>query len=322
MKVLVLTKITDYFKKMIEKYSKIYNIKFYTKNEIDKVLKEVDAVIGASLSEKQIIEAKNLKVIFIPWTGADKLPWEIIKQRKIIVSNSHGNGKIVAERAIALALSLLGRIVEYHKDLEKGVWHGFTVGFKEKDYWFSLQNKKVAILGTGVIGRHLAKLLKGFDVEIKGYRKHVENVDGFDFVTNSLDEVLKDVNIVFLTLPLTHETYHIIDKEVFNKMKNKFLINVGRGELIDEKALYEALKEGILLGFASDVWYEYPDEEINSVLPSRYPIHTFRNVVISPHVGGFTIEGQRGRIDELFENIVSYVETGKPRSIVDPEKMY
>jgi phosphoglycerate dehydrogenase-like enzyme len=322
MEILVLTKITDYFEKMMEKYSKSYNLKWYTSKDIDKVLPKIDAVIGASLTEEQIEKAKNLKVIFIPWTGADRLPWEVIKKREILVSNSHGNGKIVAERALSLALALLGRVVEYHKDLEKGIWHGFVKGFKNEDLWISMQNKSVAILGTGVIGSHLAKLLKGFDCKIKGFKKHVEDVEGFDKITNSLFEAIEDVDVIFLTLPLTNETYHIINKDILDKMAGKFLINVGRGELIDEDALYKALIEGKLAGFASDVWYEYPDKNREVVLPFHYPFHSFKNVVISPHVGGFTIEGQNGRIDELFENIVQYLKTGKPKNIVDPDKMY
>lgn len=322
MEILVLTKITDYFEKMMEKYSKSYNLNWYTSKDIDKVLPKIDAVIGASLTEEQIEKAENLKIIFIPWTGADRLPWEVIKKREILVSNSHGNGKIVAERALSLALALLGRVVEYHKDLEKGIWHGFVKGFKNEDLWISMQNKSVAILGTGVIGRHLAKLLKGFDCKIKGFKKHVEDVEGFDKITNSLFEAIEDVDVIFLTLPLTNETYHIINKDILDKMAGKFLINVGRGELIDEDALYNALIEGKLAGFASDVWYEYPDKNREVVLPFHYPFHLFKNVVISPHVGGFTIEGQNGRIDELFENIVQYLKTGKPKNIVDPDKMY
>ncbi|MDK2886232.1 MAG: hypothetical protein PWP54_790 [Thermosipho sp. (in: thermotogales)] len=322
MKILVLTKITEYFEEMIKKFSKKYDLQWYTSKDVEKVLHEVDAVIGASLSSEQIEKASNLKIIFIPWTGADKLPWDVIKRKNIIVSNSHGNGKIVAERALSLALALLGRVVEYHKDLERGIWHGFVKGFKNEDLWYSLQKKSVVILGTGVIGKHLAKLLKGFDCKIIGFKKHVEKIEGFDMVTDSISVAVKNADVIFLTLPLTNETYHIINAEILDLMQGKFLINVGRGELIEEKSLYEALLKGKLAGFASDVWYEYPDNNREVVLPFHYPFHKLKNVVLSPHVGGFTIEGQNGRIDELFENIEKYLNTGKPKNIVDPEKMY
>ncbi|ABR29961.1 2-hydroxyacid dehydrogenase [Thermosipho melanesiensis] len=316
MKALVLTKITDYFKKRIEEFKQI---DWYTDIEL---LDEVDIVVGGFLTEEQVKKAKKLKAIFVPWTGADKLPWKILKERNIVVSNSHGNGKMVAERAVALSLALMGRVVEYHNDLEKGIWHGFAVGFKEEDYWFSLQNKKVAILGTGVIGKNIAKLLKGFSCYIVGFRNKLEQIGEFDKITNKLDEAVKEAQVVYLALPLTNKTKYIINRELLFNMDGKFLINVGRGELIDESALYEVLEKEILKGFASDVWYNYPSKEREIILPFNYPIHKFKNVVLSPHVGGYTIEGQNGRIDELFKNIKSFLETGKPLTMVDPELMY
>lgn len=319
MKGLILTKITDYFAQKIKEFS---NIEWYSSNEIDSVLEQVDFIVGGSLTEQQLKRAKNLKVIFVPWTGTDKLPWKAIKERKIMVSNSHGNGKMVAERALSLSLSLLGRVVEFHNDLEKGIWHGFAVGFKEEDYWYSLQNKKVAILGTGVIGKHLAKFLKGFNCYIVGFKRKIEPIEGFNEIVDNINDAIKKADVIYLTLPLTDKTYKIINEEKFKLMNNKFLINVGRGELIDEKALYNALNNGILKGFASDVWYNYPSKEKEVVLPFNYPIHKFKNVVLSPHVGGFTIEGQKGRIDELFENIKSFLETGHPKTVVDLELMY
>lgn len=319
MKALVLTKITDYFRKKMEEFNEI---EWYTPKDIDYVLEDVEIIVTGYLTEEQVDKAKKLKAIFIPWTGADKLPWKKIKERNIIVSNSHGNGKMVAERALSLSLALLGRIIEFHNDLEKGIWHGFAVGFKEEDYWYSLQRKNVAILGTGVIGRHLAKLLKGFDCHITGFKRSKEQIAGFDRIVTSIEEAISDAQVIYLALPLTEKTYKIIDEKMFEKMRGKFLINVGRGELIDEYSLFKALNENILRGFASDVWYKYPSKDEQVILPFNFPIHKFKNVVLSPHVGGFTIEGQQGRIDELFENIESFLKKGFPKTAVDPELMY
>ncbi|QTA37878.1 hydroxyacid dehydrogenase [Thermosipho ferrireducens] len=324
MKILVLTKINDYLKSKMEDLGKKYNISWIVVpgKEVNTVLPEIDAIVAGYVAPEQIEIAKNLKAIFVPWAGADMLPWDVIKKKGVFVANSHGNGKIVAERALALALTLTARVVEYHNDLLKGIWHGFAVGFKKEDLWFSLQNKNVAILGTGTIGRHLAKLLRGFGCKIIGFKRVFKEIKDFDLITTSIESAIKDAHVVFVTLPLTKETYHIINKKVLLLMKNKFLINVGRGELIEEKALYKALENKILAGYASDVWYNYPGKEKSVVLPFNYPIHKFKNVVISPHVGGYTIEGQEGRIDELIENIEHFIMKGKPKNIVDPEQMY
>ncbi|ODN31190.1 2-hydroxyacid dehydrogenase [Fervidobacterium thailandense] len=326
MTVLFLTRMIDYFEKRIEDLrAEFPNVAFVVpKNraEAEELLPKAEAVVTGHLTEEQVRKASKLRVIFVPWAGVNALPLDVIKQRGIIVSNNHGNGKIVAERAIALALAVMGRIVEFHNDLAKGIWHGYEAGARKEDFWFSLQNKKVSILGLGTIGKHIAKLLKGFDCEIMGYKKTVEPVELVDHVTNNLEEAIAFGKVIFVALPLTSETRGIISSEILRTMHGKFLINVGRGELIDERGLYEALRDGILAGAGIDTWYLYPEGEETVRLPSRYPIHTLKNVVISPHVGGFTIEGQMGRIDETVENIRHYLLTGRPLNVVDLEREY
>ncbi len=326
MKVLVLTKANEYFiNKLNELKDQFPDFEYVipqSRQEAEEKLVDSDTIIGAALTESQVERAQKLRYVFVPWTGVNELPISKLKERKIIVSNSHGNGKIVAERAVGLALTLLQRIVEYHNDLASGFWHGYTVGSKPEDYWTSLQGKKVSVLGFGTIGRHIAKLLTGFDCEILAYKKNPVSVDGVKYVTNNLDEALQYGKIIFLALPLTKETKGLINKDNIRLLQGKFLINVGRGELLEEEALYVGLKEGILAGVGIDTWYQYPKFDENCVLPSKYPIHMFKNVVLSPHVGGFTIEGQIGRIDETIENLRYTLLTGKPKNIVNLDEEY
>ncbi|MFH1242272.1 MAG: NAD(P)-dependent oxidoreductase, partial [Pseudomonadota bacterium] len=105
-------------------------------------------------------------------------------------------------------------------------------------------------------------------------------------------------------------------------MKGKFLVNVGRGGVVDEEGLYQALKKGILKGAAMDAWYTYPEKGKTTAPPSRYPIHELPNVVLSPHLAGFTPQSARLNIEQTIENIRSFIETGKARSEVDPDLMY
>lgn len=88
------------------------------------LLPQADAIVTGYLSREEVRKASRLKAIFVPFAGVNMLPIEDIRQRSIIVSNAHGNAKYVAERALALALALLGRVVEYHEDLERGIWRG------------------------------------------------------------------------------------------------------------------------------------------------------------------------------------------------------
>jgi phosphoglycerate dehydrogenase-like enzyme len=230
-----------------------------------------------------------------------------------MVANTHGNADAVAERALGLCLSLLGRIAEYDHDLRKGIWHGYSVNSPEKDKWVSLRKKTVGIIGCGVIGQKLVELLRPFKCEMMGLKRHIssnENEEGVKY-TISLEEVIEKSEILFLFLPLTKNTRSMINKEVLRKMKGKYLINLGRGRLIEESDLYESLQND-LKGFASDVWYQYPKERSLTISPSQYPFHLLPNVVLSPHVGGFTGEGQKEMIRETIENLRSFIQKGKP----------
>ena len=95
-------------------------------------------------------------------------------------------------------------------------------------------------------------------------------------------------------------------------MKDKYLINVSRGELIEEESLYHSLKEGLLAGAGLDVWFQYPKKRNEVHMPSRFPFHELDNVVMSPHVACFCEEGHQQMIQETFQNIEHWLKTGKP----------
>jgi phosphoglycerate dehydrogenase-like enzyme len=284
------------------------------------LLKNAEAAVCGKLTEDEIKIAPLLKIVFVPFTGLNTFPLELLKERGIIISNTHANNNIVAEKAIALALALLGRIVEYDSDLRKGIWN---LSLQRENMWTSLQNKTCGLLGTGKIGTSIAKFTKAFNCTNIGFRKNVNiTPPDIDEVSGDLDYVIGKSDIIFITLPLTKDTYHIIDEKVLAKMKNKYLINVGRGDLILEEALYNALKNGTLAGAGLDVWYNYPGRSNNPVHPSRFPFHELKNVVLSPHKASHTQEAIQGMIDDTIENIRAYLKTGKPKEIVEKERFY
>lgn len=284
------------------------------------LLKVAEVVVAGRLSREDISEAKNLRLIVVPMAGVNALDWQAIREKKINVCNCHSNAFAVAERALALALSLLGRVVEYDRDLRHGIWHGYSIRGGEKDHWTSLRNKRVCIVGFGHIGQELAKLLEPFKCQIIAVRRNAQKVE--DSITSDLDWAIEKSEVVFITLPLTRETRGLFNKDRLFKMKNKFLINVSRGEVVDEEALFEALKEGILAGAAIDTWYVYPSSERECVLPSKYPFNVMKNVVMSPHVGGYCLEASKGLMNETFEILERYILTGELMNKVDPECEY
>ncbi|KAF2956392.1 2-hydroxyacid dehydrogenase [Marinitoga sp. 38H-ov] len=324
MKFLFLHKFNSYWEEKISELKKDFpdiEILFAKeKNNFEKV----EGIIGGFITEEELKYAKNLRVIFVPFAGVEQLPLNELKKRNIVVSNAHGNGKFVAERAVSMALALLGKIVYFHNDLKNGIWHGFTVGESIHDSWISIQGKKIGILGFGAIGQNIAKFLKPFDTKIYVLKNNKidylpENVDR---VYYDIDEILKDSEIIFLTLPLTDKTYEIINKERLMNLKNKYLINVGRGKLINEEGLYLSLKNNILKGVALDVWFNYPTPENKNIMPSNYPIWEFDNVILSPHVGGYSYHATTAGIDYTIDNIRNFIKYGEPLSKVDFDKKY
>lgn len=283
------------------------------------LIKDADVVVSARLSKEEI-ESSRLKLIIVPMAGVNALDWEAIRKKKVMVSNCHANAPAVAERALALALALLGRVVEFDRDLRYGVWHGYSVGSVEEDHWCSLRNKTVCIVGMGHIGEELSKLLQPFGCQIIGVRKSAPKEHSN--ITSDLDWAVEVSNVIFITLPLTKQTRNLFDAERLHKMKGKYLINVSRGEIIDEKALFQSLRDGILSGAAIDTWYLYPRNTDEVTLPSRYPFNTLKNVVLSPHVGGYTQQGSDGLMNETFKILETFLRTGKIINPVDPEQEY
>ena len=126
------------------------------------------------------------------------------------------------------------------------------------------------------------------------------------------------MTILFVCAPLTDETKGIINKNILSKMQNKFLINVSRGRIVEEEALYWALNENVLAGVALDAWYIYPEN--NNELrtwPSNYPIQNFKNVVMSPHAASHAIEAKWDYVDDAFDNLVRFIKTGEVKNRVN-----
>lgn len=282
-----------------------------------------DILVTYRLKKEQLEFSKNLKYLFVPYAGLNNFPLDTLKQKNIIVCNSHANTKYVAERAFALSLTLLGKIVIFHNDLKKGIWHREGL---YREYWETMNEKKCTIVGTGSIGKELARLLKIFNCKIMGVKRKIEKnetLDNFDFLTEDLNYGLKFGQIIFLTLPLTKESENLINEKNISFLEGKYLVNVSRGKIVNEKVLYESLKNKVLKGAALDVWYNYPrDGEENNKLPSKYPIYEFENIVISPHKGAHTEISEKGDIDSTIENIKNLFEGKELKNIVDLDKGY
>ena len=247
----------------------------------------IKTLITAEIGSAELKRYPNLEAVIVPFAAINQLDIEALLARNIRIFNTSAHAPFVAERALALILAVLGKVVYFHKLLENGDWAGRVEGRGFGKTWTSLFEKKVAIYGFGSIGQSLANLLKPFDVEIGILRRKGHNF--LDFQTfDSLEDLARWSDVFVISAPLNDATKASVNQSVMAALKDSVLINVGRGEIVDEKALFESLSQNILAGFGCDVWYNYPTAETPICPPSHFPIETFENVVMTPHNGGST----------------------------------
>jgi phosphoglycerate dehydrogenase-like enzyme len=287
-------------------------------------LGRLDAILALRLEREAYEAATSLKAVFVPFTGLNHLPTELFASRGVRAFNVHGNAESVAQCAIAMTLAFYGRTIEYHNDLRQTKWHGFLVGAGAEDDWSSIYRRKAAVFGVGAIGSAIARVLKAFDCTVVGYRRRADlpTPPYFDRIESNLRQAVRDAELFFVALPLTQATTGLFSKEILREAQGKFLVNVGRGPVVDEEGLYLALKEGVLKGAAIDTWYDYPQEGSNSGAPSHFPIHELPNIVLSPHVGGSTREAVSLNQGQTLANIRSWITGESCANEVDLRELY
>ncbi|MCX8188940.1 MAG: phosphoglycerate dehydrogenase [Nitrososphaeria archaeon] len=278
--------------------------------EIIDVVKEFDGIIvGNEKINKEIINnAVRLKIIARHGVGIDNIDIDAATERGIVVTYTpQANSDSVAEYTIALILNIMRMIPKLHNITVNGGWNRIL--------GYELMGKTVGIIGFGGIGKRVAKKLGGFDVKILVYDPYVkeEDIKKFGATPAQLDELLKTSDIITLHVALTSETKHLITRDKLKLMKNTaYLINTSRGAVVDEKALYEALKERWIAGAALDVFEEEP-------INPRNPLLTLENVIVTPHNANFTLEALR-RTDLMnAEDLRRFFNGQKPTYIANPQ---
>jgi phosphoglycerate dehydrogenase-like enzyme len=287
-------------------------------------LPRLDAIVALRLEREAYQAAASLKAVFVPFTGLNHLPADLLLERGVRVFNVHGNAESVAQCAIAMALAFYGRSIEYHNDLREGRWHGFWVGKGAEDEWSSLYRRPCAVFGVGAIGSAIARILKAFDCPVVGYRRRPDRPlpPYFDRVESDLGAAVRGAELLFVALPLTPATTGLFSRELLLSAKGKFLVNVGRGPVVDEEGLYLALRDGTLKGAAIDTWYSYPQAGSLEGEPSRFPTHKLRNTILSPHIGGSTHEAALLAQEQTIDNISRWLRGEAISNEADLRELY
>jgi D-3-phosphoglycerate dehydrogenase len=286
-------------------------------DEIVQLARDVDVILGARVSRRVIEAAPKLKLIQARGVGVEAIDVDAAKERGVMVCNAAGiNAVWVAEHAITLALALAKNIVKHNENMKKGLWRRVKST--------GICDKTIGVIGVGSIGTEVIKRLRSFGAKIIGIKRHptekLKTSLGMAFLggPEDLEYVLCNSDILILSVVLTPETNKMIGRKELKLMKKTaFLINISRGQIVDEEALIESLKEGWIGGAGLDVYEVEP-------IKSDNPLPTIENVVVTPHVGSgnYPPETVDYRMQFLIDNVMKALTGKVPNNIVDPELKY
>ena len=256
---------------------------------------------------------KNVKLVQLLSAGYDGMDLEKLRMLKIPLANNGGaNSYAVAEHAIMLMLAVSRQLPEMHELVRNGKWKSPKQGEEEEH---EIAGKTIGIVGLGFIGKTLARRLSGFEVNLLYYdpvRPSAQEEAKLNVRYVELDQLFRESDIVTLHAPYDKTTYRMVNDRTIGLMKREgIVINCARGELIDEDALYRALKEGRIWGAGLDTFDPEPPKSGN-------PLFTLRNIVLTPHGAGPTWESWPKRFGNSYAN-VQRVARGEAPLWVVPE---
>jgi len=278
-----------------------------------------EVAIAWSIRPEQFAQAKKLKWIHSPAAAVHQLLFPELVSSDVVVTNARGiHGPVVAEHALALVLALAKRLPQAMRLQQRSVW-GQQILWDEKPTTREISGGTVVIVGMGSIGRAFTQLAHAIGMRVLAVREHPEaGIDGAEavFGRDQLDLAFPQADYVVLAAPLTPATRNIVNAQSLALLKSHaYIINVGRGPLIDDPALISTLTERRIAGAALDVFSEEP-------LPADSPYWRMENVLITPHTAAVT-EKLWGRHYQLIaENLRRYLAHAPLLSVVDKHRGY
>lgn len=272
-----------------------------TRDEQKELIKDAYAIVAGTekYDADMLSVCKNLKVVTRFGVGTDNFDLKAMKEMGVQVGVI-ANHNAVAEFALTLILASMKNLPRYDAVVRDGKWSRFPMR--------ELSQKTVGLVGFGRIGRRLAELMSGFDVQILAYDPFMDEAAAAErnVTPVGLDELLRRSDVVSLHLPSTKETHHMINAETISKMKDgAYLINTARGSLIDEKALHDALVSEKLAGVGLDVYEQEP-------VTANNPLFALENDVLAPHVSALSYETNYNGGIICAQSIVRVHDGGKP----------
>lgn len=267
--------------------------------------RDADVIMLANmpLAPSVLEAAEKLKFIDVAFTGVDHIPLAQARQRGIAVSNASGYAtQAVAELCIGFMIQLLRNVDETQRRCRNG-------GTKDGLIGNLLHGKTVGIVGAGAIGKRVAELCRAFGCGVIAFSRSAVSHSAIDRQV-SLEELLREADIVSLHCPLTEDTRGMIGEAQLGLMKRSaVLINTARGAVVDTKALARALNEGLIAGAACDVFETEPP------IAADHPLLHCPNTIVTPHIAFASAESMEQRAEIVFENLYSWLD-GKQVNVV------
>jgi len=279
-------------------------------DELCTIIGDYDALLvrsGTEVTAKVIEAAKRLKFIGRAGAGVDNIDTNAATRHGIIVANApEGNTLAATEHTMAMMLSLARNIPQATASLKKKEWK------RSRFMGVELNDKTLGIVGFGRIGRELAKRANALDMHCVAYDPFIskERAAQLGVEVMTLENLFKVADVITVHTPLIKETKHIVNAKSIATMKDGVrIINCARGGIIDEKALYDAIKSGKVAGAALDVFEAEP--------PFESPLLTLDQVIVTPHLGASTVEAQQNVAISVAKQCIAVLQGGSAKYVVN-----
>lgn len=295
-------------------------LRMETYHEIENELRDAEIVLTFSLRPEQFKQAKRIRWIHSPAAAVHQFLFPELVNSNVILTNAREvHGPVVAEHVMALILALAKRIPQAVRFQQKRVW-GQEILWRQHATPSEIAGATLGLVGLGSIGRNVATRAAALGMKILAVRQHAgtEKPEGVSEVLlrSELPAMLAAADYVVLAIPVTDETRGMVGHEQLSHMKpGAFLVNVGRGPLIDEAALAQALRERKIAGAALDVFEKEP-------LPNDSPLWELENLLITPHTAGMTTKLWERHYSLFSENLHRFLAGQPLLGMVDKQRGY
>lgn len=284
------------------------NIHNYTdcKEDIEKIISQYEGIILRSrfpIDKAFIDKATNLKFIARVGAGLENIYVEYADSKNIKLFNAaQGNSNAVGEHSLGMLLSLMNHFKRANLEIVNNIWK------REENRGFELENRTVAIIGYGNMGKSFAKKLKGFDCKVIFY-DILPNIEDENASQVTMNELFEDADVLSLHIPLTKESENLINQEFINNFKkNIWFLNTARGKCVVTKDVINALKNGKIIAAGLDV-LEYEKASFENLESENEDLNYLKhadNVILTPHIAGWTQESKLKLVKVIANQIIEY----------------